>query len=212
MSNENETTCPNCGALMPEGIESCSHCGALLPQPQSTATAPTPVVQTAPEPEPLSAPEPLPEPVPPTPAPALPVQVKRTTSLKLNLKISQEAVDKQGWLAPEQWDRLLEQFQQALANRLLQADWQSGQPLDVAAESSGLAIRWEEVGDQLTDAQHAELEQGLQRLVASVGSIPGATPEVVTSPERTKASVSCSTTLFVVGIMAAAVTCHFLMH
>jgi len=216
MSDNLSVTCPNCGAVLPEGLEACSHCGALLAQPEALDVEPG----SLPPAEPVLPPVPTATPESPAPPPALPdgfranyrtttdssLGVKRVTSTKVNLKIPQEAVDKQRWLTPEQWERLLEAYGATMAEHM-KVDLQAGQPLSLAAESGATPIAWDQVGDPLTQEQRAEIEQGLRRLLSAT-----ALPEATASPLRmqAKGSATCGVVIFMLGLMAAGATVYLL--
>ena len=222
MSDNLSVTCPNCGAALPEGLEACSHCGALLAQPQLVATELASL--PAPPPQSPAAQAPL----PPTDFSASAsatlgggLRVNRVTNAKVYLTIPQSAVDKQGWLTSEQWERLIAAYSRAFADHV-KMDMAAGQPLDVgdismlcAKWDSGItAVPWEQVGDSLTTDQRDEIERGLHGLLASLRAAGAATPSdlptAIAAPPPAKGSATCGIVIFVLGLMAAGATAYFL--
>ena len=201
---------------MPDDSETCSHCGAVLRSPDTTEPTP-PVTPTAPPPEPSApaAPEPLalpPLPPIPAPTPGRVVSVNRAVTAQVRLSFPQEAVDKQHWLTADQWRRLVELYEEQLAARM-KADLQSGQAVDLATESGGVHVPWEQVGDRLDPAQRVEIEQGLHRLLGSTPVLPPSPgvdmpPAVVRTPVRVRTSIGCGPLGLALAVMlAGAVLC-----
>lgn len=220
MGDNQSVTCPNCGAVLPVGLEACSHCGALLAQPEALDVEPGSLLPA----EPVLLPAPVATAEPPAPPPVLPdgfrasyhtttdssLGVKRVTSTKVNLKIPQEAVDKQRWLTPEQWDRLLDTYEAAMAEHM-RVDLQAGQPLSLAAESGATPTAWDQVGDALTPEQRSEIEQSLRRLLSATAQ-SSTLPPVIAPPAtmKVKGSATCGVVVFMLGLMAAGATVYFL--
>lgn len=198
MDDQLETTCPNCGAVLPTGLESCSHCGALLAQPEVLDTEVDPLTGEELAPalasEPENAPPELPEPVA-----GSPLRINRKISAMMKLKIRQETVDGERWLSEAQWERVLELYQAALADRML-LGMEAGQPLDPAPQSTRVLVPWDQVGDDLTDSQRAEIENGLHQLLGAR----------LTGPAR--GSAGCMVLMFIIGLLAAGATFYATMH
>ncbi len=199
---------------MPDDSETCSHCGAVLRSPDTTEPTP-PVAATPPVPATPRPPEPIVvPPLPPTaaPTPGRVVSVNRTVTAQVHLSFPQEAVDKQRWLTEEQWRRLMEAYEEQLAARM-NADLQSGQAVDLATESGGVHVAWEQVGDRLDPAQRVEIEQGLQQLLSGTPTIPptpgvAVPPVVVRTPVRVRTSIGCSLPWVALAVtLAGAVLC-----
>lgn len=216
MTDTGGTTCPNCGAVMPDDSEACSHCGTILHDVPAAEPAPMPQpAAMAPELASL-APPPLPTIEPPGSSAGRVVSVTRTVKTNINLRLPQEAVDKQHWLTSDQWQRLLDAYEQQLAARM-KADVEAGRTPDVAAESAALPVPWDQVGDTLTPAQRQEIERGLRQLLGSVGG--ASTQEsarsvlVVKTPSiRIKATDGCGALALMAILLALGLLAYILAH
>lgn len=214
MANENETTCPNCGAPLRAGLESCSHCGAMLAQPEALDVEPNPLLtmaELAPEPEPTPEPPAAPAVVGAVETPT--AHVIRAAAARINQKIPQEAVDKQRWLSEAQWERVLELYQAALTDRL-RLDMEAGRPLDLTQQSARVLVPWDQVGDNLTESQRVEIEQGLHQLLGSAAQKTTTSAQTVTPGGTPQAYMpaGCTVLIFIVGLLAAGATFYLIMH
>ncbi|MEN6641928.1 MAG: zinc ribbon domain-containing protein [Armatimonadia bacterium] len=228
MSDRPSVECPNCGVVLPEGLETCSHCGTALQKAEDLDITLVPAAaQTAPQPAPPVTPPPVPArpAMPPLDLPADTsvsttatlaggIRINRVTSAKVNLKIPQEAVDKQHWLTPEQWERLLQVYSAALAEHM-KADMRAGQAFDLFAESGETVLDWAPVGDQLTPAQRSQIEQGLRQILGATNAtieaptIPGI---IVSPPARVRFSAGCLVPTLFASLLIVAATLHTLVH
>lgn len=194
----NEVECPECGAVLPEGLSACPHCGAALPT-HAAASSPPPV----PPPPLVPAPSLMPEAPDPRAlvqaASALPVRVTRTVSAHVSIKVPQASVDKQGVLTPEQWERLVALWDTAMEEQI-KRDMLAGHS-GGAARLDEITIPWEQVGANLTPTQEQELEAGLRGLFASVNlNLPVAPQQgavVTMTTSQTRGRVGCSAVLLV---------------